>query len=260
MLPDFTPLLDLVRTAGAEVLRIYAAGPCAVEHKADNSPLTAADLASHHILCAGLAQIEPALPVVSEEDADSATRCSTGSYWLIDPLDGTKEFIARNGEFTINVALIRDGRPVCGVVYAPALDEMFWGGRGVGAWRRCPQGERAIAVAAPAGTARPVRVVASKSHLNAETMEFIARVGPSELVQAGSSLKLCRVAEGAADLYPRLGPTCEWDTAAAHAVVEGAGGHVTDLQGVSVRYGKADILNPHFVASCAPLGALVRLP
>jgi 3'(2'), 5'-bisphosphate nucleotidase len=217
--------------------------------------VTAADHAAHRVLAAQLQPLLPNCPVVSEEDAAShAQRQSTGRFWLIDPLDGTKEFIARNGEFTVNIALIEDGRSVLGVVFAPASGELYWGGHGLGAF--CQRGEEtsAIATASVSSTASPqsaevCRVVVSRSHLDAETQAFIDRLAPVRLVQAGSSLKFCRVAEGAADIYPRMGPTCEWDTAAAQAVLEGAGGVVLDLHGAPLRYGKPELLNPFFVAT-----------
>lgn len=249
-------LLELARSAGDAIRRIYLKGSVTSEIfcKSDASPLTAADLAAHDVICAGLRALTPALPVVSEEDAGSPGQCRpAGLFWLVDPLDGTREFIARNGEFTVNIALIGDAVPLWGVVYAPMLDILYWGGAGTGAFRQCgAQVDRIRVEAARAGT---LRVVASKSHLNEETSAFIRRLGPVELVQAGSSLKFCRVAEGAADVYPRLAPTCEWDTAAAQAIVEGAGGCVIDLQGAPLRYGKTDVLNPHFVAAAAPLDA-----
>jgi 3'(2'), 5'-bisphosphate nucleotidase len=257
-IPRLTPqLLQLARSAGEAIGRIYADAATATDvlYKSDASPLTAADLAAHDVICAGLRVLTPGLPVVSEEDADSPRQCRPeGLFWLVDPLDGTREFIARNGEFTVNIALIGDAMPLWGVVYAPMLDAMYWGGASVGAFRQCGAQVDAIRVApAHAGA---LRVVASKSHLNEETSAFIRRLGSVELVQAGSSLKFCRVAEGVADLYPRLAPTCEWDTAAAQAVVEGAGGYVTDLQGAPLRYGKANVLNPHFVSAAMPLSAL----
>lgn len=249
----------LARQAGDAIMRIYAAQgeDVLLAHKSDDSPLTQADLASHHCIRDGLLQLTPDLPVVSEEDADSLQyRVPQGSFWLIDPLDGTKEFLARNGEFTVNIALVVDGAPVWGAVYAPALDQMYWGGRDFGAFRQQQGPVAAIRVAAPVGSGGRYRVVASKSHLNAETSAFIEGLGSADLVQAGSSLKFCRVAEGQADVYPRLAPTCEWDTAAAQAVVEGAGGHVVDTSGVRLRYGRPDLLNPHFVVASVPLGEL----
>ena len=260
-----TALLDLACEAGAAILRVYAAmagqaQPAGVQYKADHSPLTQADLQAHACIARGLARLTPALPVVSEEDADSQRhRTPQGRYWLVDPLDGTREFLARNDEFTVNIALIEDGCPVWGVVHAPALGQLYWGGAGMGAWRRDAAGEQAIRVTARAqDRAAPLRVLASKSHLDAQTQAFIARLGPHVLLQAGSSLKFCRIAEGAADLYPRLGPTCEWDTAAAQAVLEGAGGVVLDLRGQALRYGKPDVLNPHFVAAAST--EVARLP
>jgi len=280
-------LLPIARQAGDAIMAVYAAGESAVAHKADHSPVTVADHAAHRVLAAQLQPLLPNCPVVSEEDAAShAQRQSTGRFWLIDPLDGTKEFIARNGEFTVNIALIEDGRSVLGVVFAPASGELYWGGHGLGAF--CQRGDETSAIATasvsstapasstaaasssatssapatpsetatPSGTASAsfqsaevCRVVVSRSHLDAETQAFIDRLAPVRLVQAGSSLKFCRVAEGAADIYPRMGPTCEWDTAAAQAVLEGAGGVVLDLHGVPLRYGKPELLNPFFIAT-----------
>jgi 3'(2'), 5'-bisphosphate nucleotidase len=258
-------VIDLAREAGHAIIEIYdrhktdvSEIPSAlVTQKADQSPLTLADLASHQVIGAGLRKLTPGIPVVSEEDSESLVyRVGSGDFWLVDPLDGTKEFLARNGEFTVNIALIRDGEPVWGVVFAPVLDLMYWGGMGQGAFREDGGMVEAIHVSAAVSAGGRYRVVASKSHLNEETSNFIVRLGPADLVQAGSSLKFCRIAEGAADVYPRLAPTCEWDTAAAQAVVEGAGGLVTDLAGVRLRYGKPELLNPHFVASSIPLATL----
>lgn len=245
-------VLAVAAQAGRAILAVYAApAPTAgLRYKPDHSPLTQADLAAHGVIAQGLAALTPSLPVVSEEDAASLRhRTAQGRYWLVDPLDGTREFLARNGEFTVNMALVHEGRAVWGVVLAPALGLLYWGGPGCGAWRRDAAGTQAIRVAArEAGAGQPWRVLASKSHLTPETAAWIARLGPHELLQAGSSLKFCRIAEGGADVYPRLGPTCEWDTAAAQAVLEGAGGAVLDLQGQALRYGKPQVLNPHFVA------------
>lgn len=247
----FEELLSIARQAGEAILAVYEAGETSVQQKADASPLTEADLSAHRVLAERLAMLLPDCPVVSEEDtASQAYRLGSGTYWLIDPLDGTKEFIARNGEFTVNIALIKDGRSVLGVVYAPAMDLCYWGGMGLGAYRRAGKQQTAIQVTSAMDGA--CRVVASKNHLNAETLSFIKRLGVVSLVQAGSSLKFCRVAEGQADIYPRLAPTCEWDTAAAQAVLEGAGGAVLDLEGLPLRYGKADMLNPAFIATSSP--------
>ena len=257
-------VVPIARVAGQAIFEIYARmdakgdGPSdvLVAQKADDSPLTIADLAAHKIIFASLRELTPAIDVVSEEDADSLEqRRPDGQFWLIDPLDGTKEFLAGSGEFTVNIALVRDGVAVFGVVFAPVLDLLYWGGEGIGAFRSCAGVRVPIAVAPPVGSGGIHRVVASKSHMNAKTIDFIRALGSCELIQAGSSLKFCRVAEGAADVYPRLGPTCEWDTAAAQAVVEAAGGVVHCLQGEPLRYGKAAVLNPDFVAASQ---ALVR--
>lgn len=239
----------LAQRAGAAIMEIYRADGLTWTLKGDASPLCQADLRAHEILSSGLAGLTPGLAIVSEEDGDFAhERPICGQFWLIDPLDGTKEFISRNNDFTVNVALVEDGRPVFGVVVAPALDQAYWGAHGMGAFRADAAGVTAIRGVAPSA-AGPLRVVASKSHLNEQTQAFIAGLGACELVQAGSSLKICRIAEGAADIYPRLGLTCEWDTAAAQAVLEAAGGAVRTVSGEALRYGKPEVLNPFFIAS-----------
>ena len=242
-------LLPIALAAGDVIMAIYVSGVANVRHKADASPLTEADQAAHHLLVTKLMPLLQDCPVVSEEDAGSQRhRHGRDQFWLIDPLDGTKEFIARNDEFTVNIALIENGHTVLGVVYAPAIEALYWGGAGWGAFRRL-RGETAAIKVSADYAANNCRVVASKSHLNEATQFFINRLGPVSLVQAGSSLKFCRVAEGEADIYPRLAPTCEWDTAAAQAVLEGAGGAVLDLQGQPLRYGKSDVFNPSFIAT-----------
>lgn len=234
---------------------IYRADSLATTLKGDGSPLCQADLRAHEMLRSGLLALTPDLAIVSEEDGDAAgRRPNSGRFWLVDPLDGTREFISRNDEFTVNVALIDDGQPVFGVVVAPALEQTYWGAEGIGAWRADAGGIAAIQAAHPVA-GQPLRVVASKSHMNGETQAFIAGLGACEVVQAGSSLKICRIAEGAADLYPRMGPTCEWDTAAAQAVLEAAGGAVRTLSGQALRYGKPEVLNPFFIAVAPGLPA-----
>ncbi len=247
--PLIEPLLQIAKKAGEQIMAIYNAEEIVERLKADQSPVTLADLAAHNSLAPALKHLAD-WPVVSEEDeASLAFRTTASKFWLIDPLDGTKEFIAKNGEFTVNIALIEQGRSVLGVVYAPALDLLYWGGPELGAFRRHAGYTQAISVA-PDTHEQTCRVVASKSHLNEATQKFIAQLGPVSLIQAGSSLKFCRVAEGAADIYPRLAPTCEWDTAAAQAVLEGAGGVVIDLKThTPLCYGKPEILNPSFIAS-----------
>ena len=240
-------LTHLMWDASDAIMAVYASDAFGESTKADDSPVTQADLAAHQVLVEGLATLTRDIPIVSEEDASSieAGRHST-CYWLIDPLDGTKEFINRNDEFTCNLALIEDHQPTFGLVSIPALGLLYSGGPGLGSQRISRDGQ--LTTLHPAPVQGLTRVVASKSHLNQETQAFIERIpGKVELIQAGSSLKFLRIAEGLADCYPRLGPTCEWDTAAAHAVVLGAGGSVTDLDGEELRYGKDDILNPHFV-------------
>jgi 3'(2'), 5'-bisphosphate nucleotidase len=242
-------LIPVARLAGDAIMAVYSRGTPEVQLKDDDSPVTEADLAAHRVLALRLAPLLSKCPVVSEEDAESlAHRQSQGRFWLIDPLDGTKEFIARNGEFTVNIALIEDGRCVLGMVYAPANNALYWGGVGLGAFR-CMGGQTAAIKVDGSNPGKVSRVVASKSHLNEATRSLIDRLGEVSLVQAGSSLKFCKVADGEADIYPRLAPTCEWDTAAAQAVLEGAGGVVLDLEGAPLRYGKPDVLNPSFIAT-----------
>lgn len=245
LLPEVVAIAD---AASEQVLHIYRTD-FSVEYKDDESPITAADLVSHRIIAEGLRQLTPDFPVLSEESAHAPwpQRRNWHRFWLVDPVDGTKEFTLRTDEFTVNIALVEYGEPVLGVVTAPALSEAFWGAKGEGAWKRERDGRvRRISVVVPAATRR---VVASKSHMNDATREFITTLGNHELVQAGSSLKFCRIAEGKADIYPRLAPTCEWDTGAAHAVLAAAGGKVETLDRQPLRYGKEDVLNPHFVAS-----------
>jgi len=242
-------LLLVAKDAGRDILTVYHSDlPSSVEHKADQSPLTLADKAAHEVLVQGLSQLWPDCPVVSEEEDNSHKHLKPkGRFWLIDPLDGTKEFIARNGEFTVNIALIEDGLSTLGVVYAPAVDKLYWGGLGFGAFREHRGCVDSIMTRPPRQD--KTKVLASKSHLNDETKAFVESLGHVQLIQAGSSLKFCLLAEGAADIYPRLAPTCQWDTAAAQAVLEGAGGGVLKLDGNSLSYGQKEVLNPSFVAA-----------
>jgi 3'(2'), 5'-bisphosphate nucleotidase len=240
-------LVDISRRAGLAILEWYE-GDMGITQKADDSPLTKADLASHQLIQAELTRLWPEIPVLSEESAviPWETRQSWKQYWLVDPLDGTKEFINRNGEFTVNIALIRDHEPVMGVVHVPVTDVSYFGARETGAFRQ--QGAAvatAIQVRQPAAV--PAGIVGSRSHANPELADQLNALGPHELISMGSSLKFCRVAEGLADFYPRLGPTCEWDTAAAQAVVEAAGGQVVKIDGSALQYNRKEIyLNPFF--------------
>jgi 3'(2'), 5'-bisphosphate nucleotidase len=242
------PLVSLAREAGNAILEVYATD-FEVQEKIDDSPLTKADLASHRIITAGLGRLTPDMPIISEESGLPAfeERRQWPQYWLIDPLDGTKEFVKRNGEFTVNIALIDGHRPVLGIVHVPVQGKTFTGCQGQGATVRENDGApRPICVGTASAT--PVRVVGSRSHRGSSLDTFFERLGQAEMVPMGSSLKFCVVAEGKADVYPRLGPTSEWDTAAAQAVVEQAGGAVLELDGRPLRYNaKDDILNPHFL-------------
>ena len=238
--------------AAERILEVYNRA-FTVEVKDDNSPLTEADRAAHELIVERLNRLTPDIPVLSEESAkiDYRERAGWQRFWLVDPLDGTREFVKRNGEFTVNIALIDHGQPVLGVVYVPVTGVCYQAVRGQGAWKQ--QG----------GTRQPIRVrpfrsgratvVASRSHRGEAVDKFLARLetreGGYETASLGSSLKLCLVAEGAADVYPRLGPTSEWDTAAAQCVVEAAGGRVTDLDGQPLHYNKPDILNPWFLVT-----------
>jgi 3'(2'), 5'-bisphosphate nucleotidase len=243
-------LCSIARSAGQAIMLVYEGDRILSRLKEDASPVSEADLLAHDCIVEGLARLVPELPVVSEEDSVShATRRHDTSFWLIDPIDGTKEFLSRTGQFTVNIALIQRGRPVLGVVYAPAMNEMYWGGFGLGAFRESALVKGPIGVKKCSQELTSLRVVASKSHMDTDTRNYIARLGQTELVEAGSSLKFCLVATGEADIYPRLAPTCEWDTAAAQAVLEGAGGVVLDLNGIPLQYGKANVLNPSFVAA-----------
>ena len=244
------PVVSLAAEAGRAILEVYASD-FDVQAKDDQSPLTQADLASNHIIVAGLGKLTPELPIISEESGlpDFTERSQWNPYWLIDPLDGTKEFVKRNGEFTVNIALIEDHRPVFGVVHVPVSNRTYSGCRGVGAELRT-DGEEPQPIGVAQASAAPVRVVGSRSHLGTSLDRFLQNLGDFEMHPTGSSLKFCLIAEGAADVYPRLGPTSEWDTAAAQAVVEQAGGVVLELDGNPLSYNRqADILNPHFLVA-----------
>lgn len=247
---------DLMIEASAAIMKIYQSPDLGVEYKEDTSPLTKADKAAHDILCRGLKRLTPSIPILSEESEKGLSGPEKGGiFWLIDPLDGTKSFINRTDDFTVNVALIENHYPIYGFVTIPAQGLLYCGGHDKGAHRSGYEMKNNTPVAAathPLNTTNPhspLRVVASKNHLNEATQKFIDQVpGEKEFLQFGSSLKFLKIAEGEADLYPRLAPTCEWDTAAAQAILEGAGGSVNNLEGQRLQYGKADILNPHFVA------------
>ena len=242
-------LIDLAKQAGEAIMAVYAGG-IEVQRKQDNSPLTEADLAAHRIIEAGLRKLSPQLPVLSEESATIPfeTRRQWQRYWLVDPLDGTREFIKRNGEFTVNIALIDNHKTTMGVVFAPALDLLFYAAQGKGAYRQLAQ-RPAQRIIARTFDITQVAVVGSRSHGDEILTRFLNRMGPHMLISMGSSLKICLVAEGRADLYPRLGPTSEWDTAAAQCILEEAGGRLIDMAGKPFCYNeKESLLNPHFFA------------
>ncbi len=257
---DFLPgVKQIAREAAEVILTIYQAADFQVDRKADDSPLTQADLASHRHIVAGLRALAPDIPILSEESQaiPYAERQHWRTFWLVDPLDGTKEFVQRNGEFTVNIALIHGHRPVLGVVHIPVLRLTYWATDGGGAFRT--SGDHTDELHANRSLRQPLRVVASRSHAGPETRAFLDNLRRDyelEVVSKGSALKLCMVAEGSADLYPRLGPTMEWDTAAAQCVVEQAGGQVTTLEGQPLQYNKADLLNPFFMVSSPATASL----
>ncbi|WP_020537415.1 3'(2'),5'-bisphosphate nucleotidase CysQ [Lewinella cohaerens] len=252
---DFSKLADevgtIARAAGAAILEVYADNDnFGIEHKADNSPLTRADQAANAVIMAGLEQLDFQAPIVSEENKEVpySVRKDFDYFWLVDPLDGTKEFIKRNGEFTVNIALVQAGRVVFGVVYVPVTAELYWAAKGYGAFAVAGANEARITAASFTMADTGLKVVASRSHLNEGTQAFVDALEVPELVSKGSSLKLLLVASGAAHLYPRLAPTMEWDTAAAQIIAEEAGGKVVQAEtGEPVVYNKENLLNPHFI-------------
>lgn len=251
---DLNKIVAIAIAAGQEILAIYRKNDFGERIKSDNSPLTEADIASHQLITQQLQKLTPAIPILSEESADIpwVVRKTWRQYWLIDPLDGTKEFIKRNGEFTVNIALIDNHKPVLGVVHAPVLDTT-WVGEKEGSAIKIQAGEQKKINVIPHVTGQPWKVVGSRTHAGDSLTTFLASLGPYELISMGSSIKLCLVAEGKAELYPRLGPTSEWDTAAAHAVVNAAGGEVVIAEnGQPLLYNTKDsLLNPHFMVQAA---------
>lgn len=247
------PIKQLAEEAGRAIMQIYATD-YAVQHKEDRTPLTEADLAAHNIIDAGLRRLLPAVPILSEESAKIpyAERRQWNNYWLVDPLDGTREFIKRNGEFTVNIALIVNGESVLGVVHVPVTGQNYYACRGQGAFRQDASSAplRLQTRKQPTGK---IIVAGSRSHRGDSLNAFLQNIGDYEILSMGSSLKSCLVAEGAADVYARFGPTSEWDTAAAQCIVEEAGGVLTDTNMRQLRYNTKDsLLNPHFFVSGDP--------
>lgn len=267
--PLLAPVIDLCRRAGEAILPFWRTG-VEVTAKSDSSPVTAADLAAHELLVAGLTALDPSIHILSEEDADIplSERSQWQRWWLVDPLDGTKEFISGSEEFTVNVALIENGRVVFGVVSMPTNDRCYFGGTGLGAWRSDDAHHiEPIKVRNKSAEGESFTVVASRRHSSPEQEKLLAGlstvVGELKLINIGSSLKFCLLAEGSADCYPRLAPTSQWDTAAAQGVLEGAGGAVLDLAGETFDYpARESLLNGFFLALPAEAswrGALIEL-
>jgi len=250
---DPIQIVSLAQKAGREIMKIYKKD-FGVYEKSDNNPLTEADLVSHKVILKSLRELTPDLPVLSEESSQEEikNRMDWQTYWIIDPLDGTKEFIKKNGEFTVNIALVHQNKTVFGVVDAPALQVTYWGGKRVGSYKIDDGVERPVVVAKKKCKTNDINIVGSRSHQSEEFVKFVANYPGASIVSMGSSLKLCLVAEGLADLYPRLGPTSEWDTAAGQAVVEGAGGRVVSLKdNLPLKYNtnSSTLLNTYFLAT-----------
>lgn len=243
-------IIEIAEQAGQAILEVYQqdSSNFNITDKADASPLTAADLAAHQLIVKALAALTPDTPILSEEAADISweIRQQWQRYWLVDPLDGTKEFIKRNGEFTVNIALIEQGEPVLGVVHAPVLGKTYYAAKGQGAFLKTAAGIKPIQVSS---TPEVVRVVGSRSHPSPDLASYLTRFPQHEMVPVGSSLKFCLVAEGAADIYPRFGPTMQWDTGAGHIVATEAGASV-HFNGLTDNvYQREDLLNPYFIVS-----------
>jgi len=246
-------VVKIAQDAGAEIMKIYAdESQFGIEHKADSSPLTKADQRANEVICAGLEKLDQHYPIISEENKTVSYHDRKGydRYWLVDPLDGTKEFIKRNDEFTVNIALIENGMPIMGIVYVPVMGTSYYAEKGKGAWKLEGGLPQKLSVKNFKKTDPNLRVVCSRSHLNEQTAAFVEKLTSPQLVSKGSSLKFLIIAEGGAELYPRLAPTMEWDTGAAQAILEEAGGQVVQhANGKPVEYNKEDLLNPWFIAA-----------
>ena len=244
-------VVTIAEKAGSEINNIYNNADHEVEYKSDQSPLTVADRNANQIITKNLNELEVQFPIISEENEqiDYDVRKNYDYYWLVDPLDGTKEFIKRNGEFTVNIALVQQSKVILGVVYAPFLKEMFWAAEGEGAYVIKNSKEEPLKAPIFNHGDSALNIVCSRSHLNPKTQEFVDQFKQPNLVPKGSSLKFTIIAKGEAHLYPRLAPTMEWDTAAAQIVLEEAGGKVLDAETkLPLRYNKKELLNPHFIA------------
>jgi 3'(2'), 5'-bisphosphate nucleotidase len=241
-------VIAIAELASEKILEIYNT-EFDVSSKDDNTPLTEADMAAHHTITDGLKKLTPEIPILSEESADIpfAVRVQWDCYWLVDPLDGTREFVKRNGEFTVNIALIEDHQPVLGVIYTPVTGVCYYASNDEGAFKKL-RGQPAVKISTRRKKPGHTLVAGSRSHRGDSLDAFLGKIGSYEIISMGSSLKSCLVAEGKVDIYPRLGPTSEWDTAAAQAIVENAGGVLVDLSMQPMRYNtKPSLLNPHFL-------------
>jgi 3'(2'), 5'-bisphosphate nucleotidase len=253
LLSDFS--LDVIeaiaRDAGDAIMQVYK-NAIDVSYKDDKSPLTEADLSANRVIVAGLKKHYPDVPILTEEAVGDFKGASVeGYYWLVDPLDGTKEFIKRNGEFTVNIALIHHGEPVLGVVLAPDMNTLYRAARGQGSYKRLGHGGLQKIQVSPHEDGTPWRVMGSRSHSDTSIDDWLLKLGEHELIPMGSSLKMCLIAEGEAHVYPRLGLTSLWDTAAAHAILKEAGGEIRTLSGDVLSYKNPhEVLNPFFIASC----------
>ncbi len=242
------PIIALARGAGELILGVYET-EFEVNNKADESPVTAADMCAHEHIVAGLRDITPDIPVLSEEASQISfeQRQQWSRYWLVDPLDGTREFVKRNGEFAVIIALIEEHQPTLGVVHAPVQQQTYFASRGNGAYKKYNDEQPEVAIHVQPSVADCIRVAGSRSHSNQRLRDYLQRLGKYNIINMGSILKACLVAEGKADLYPRLGPTSEWDTAAAQCIVEEAGGAILTTEMQPMRYNtKESLLNPAF--------------
>lgn len=242
------PVIAIAQVAGNEILGVYNT-EFSVNYKDDSSPLTLADRRAHEAIESGLNALTPEYPVLSEEDADIpfSERAAWQRYWLVDPLDGTREFVKRNGEFTVNIALMENCRPVLGVIQVPVTGRVFSAWQGGGA-HSLEVGSKSRPIRAKSEPGVALRVVCSRSHTSPDLKKFLDKLGDYSTLSIGSSLKVCLIAEGKADLYPRLGPTSEWDTAAADCILSEAGGQITQLDSTPLKYNKESLLNPSFMA------------
>ena len=245
-------LLEVSKNAGKAIMEIYETN-FEVKLKRDNSPVTEADMLSHEIICNSLRKITPTIPIISEESSDISfeMRSSWEKYWLIDPLDGTKEFITKNGEFTVNIALIEYSKPVLGVIHAPALNKTYWGSKELGSSYYQKNSQKEVEIKIRDFKDRDtLRIMISRSHPSEDLEKWLNNINKYKIVTMGSSLKLCALAKGDADIYPRFGSTCEWDIAAGHAILKYAGGSVLTLEKKELEYGKKEsFINPYFIAS-----------